>query len=121
MNKINKYFSAVLILCASMLLQSCGSPGEIQDNFFLVTNTNSGHVCVEYLVGKTDPPDAQTEDDAAALYSYFGYKGGDQKIYSGPVPCSRAKEISGYEPDVVVSLQEYFQVIYAAYFDRKYR
>ncbi|MEO6292651.1 MAG: hypothetical protein ABIO88_08520, partial [Burkholderiaceae bacterium] len=69
---IKKMMHIGLIAGAALVLQACGSSAS--DSFFEVTNTNSGHVCVEGLDVTADSSEGQTA--AGKLYAYYGYRGG---------------------------------------------
>jgi hypothetical protein len=92
-----------LIAGAALTLQACGSSAS--DSFFQATNTNSGHVCVEGLNIAADSAEAQVA--GAKLYAYYGYRGGEQKLYSGEVSCSNAKIIGGRDSDLTISVDFY--------------
>lgn len=96
---IKKMMQVGLIAGAVVALQACGSSGS--DNFFEVINTNSGHVCVEGLDIAADSAEGQAV--GAKLYAYYGYRGGEQKLYSGGVSCSNAKIIGGRDADLTIS------------------
>lgn len=92
-----------LLSGAALVLQACG--GGSSDSFFQVTNTNSGHVCVEGLNIAADSTEGQAA--AAKLYAYYGYRGGEQKLYSGEVSCSNAKIIGGRDSDLTIPVDFY--------------
>jgi hypothetical protein len=116
--KMRKLFLASLMVIGILVLQACGGGSDDdEDHFFLVTNTNFGHVCVDGL--DVDADSAAAQNVGAALYYYFGYRGGEQDLNSGNVSCSRAKETGAREPDRIVSLSDYNNVIVPAYNARK--
>ena len=113
---MKKLALAGLISGAALVLQACGGGGS-SDYAFLVTNTNSGHVCVEGLDVKATSAEAQT--NATALYYYYGYRGGETDINSGEVTCSKIHDIGGRDPDVTISLDTFNNVVLPAYRARK--
>ena len=112
---VKKLMGICAITASALALQACGDTDG--DNFFLVTNTNVGHVCVDGL--DVEATSATAQDVATVLYFYYGYKGGERDINSGDVPCSRAKETGAREPDRVVSASDYTNIIVPAYNARK--
>jgi hypothetical protein len=91
-----------LIAGAALALQGCGGGS---DNFFQAVNTNSGHVCVEGLDVAADSAEGQAV--GIKLYAYYGYRGGEKKLYSGGVSCSNAKIIGGRDSDLTISVDFY--------------
>ena len=100
---IKKTMQIALVAGAALVLQACG--GGSSDSFFQVTNTNVSHVCVEGLDVSAESSEGQVA--AAKLYAYYGFRGGEQKLYSGGVSCSNAKIIGGRDSDLTISLDFY--------------
>jgi hypothetical protein len=102
--KHRNFLVFALINIIVIFLNGCGS-GNV-DSFFMVTNTNKGHVCVNRLHIAHDTPEGKIA--AKNLYSYYGYTAGETEIYSGNyVPCSQAKAYGAREPDVIIYADEY--------------
>jgi hypothetical protein len=110
-NTFKKSISLILMGSIAILFSGCGS-GNV-DNFFMVTNTLQGHVCVNRLDIDHDAPEAK--EVANNLYAYYGYEKGETQILSGKyIPCSQAKAYGSRAPDVVIYAEDYRRVIIPA-------
>jgi hypothetical protein len=100
-----------------LVLQACGGGDSVAESFFMVTNTNQGHVCVYDSAVKANTAEAQ--EMGTVLYYYYGYRGGERNLYSGNVGCSQAKSTGARDPDVIVSNDFYTKTIIPAYNAKK--
>jgi hypothetical protein len=114
---VKKLIGICAISASALLLQACGGGDSVAESFFMVTNTNQGHVCVYDSAVKAGSSEAQ--EMGTVLYYYYGYRGGERDLYSGAVGCSSAKSIGARDPDVIVSNEFYLKTIIPAYNARK--
>jgi hypothetical protein len=114
MLKIKKYFNAALILCACLVLQSCSS----YTYWFMVTNTQSGNLCVEgFELDVTDPYALKV---SKILYARYGEKEGEKRMYSGSeggkaTACENIPEYKAPMPNLIISVDFYKEVIEPEY------
>jgi hypothetical protein len=106
-----------LLSGAALVLQACGGGDSSAESFFMVTNTNKGHVCVYNSAVKANTAEAQQM--GTVLYYYYGYRGGERDLYSGEVNCSLAKATGARDPDEVISNDFYLNTIIPYYNARK--
>lgn len=115
MTKFNIFFKFILIFGLSLVLQSCSIP----QYWFMVSNTNSGNVCVEELELAVSDPYAQTV--AKILYARYGSNGGERTMYSNSVSnsssCIYAESIYDGIPkaNLIISVEFYKEVIEPEY------
>ena len=114
---VKKILGICAIAVSALLLQACGGGDSSAESFFMVTNTNKGHVCVYNSAVKANTAEAQQMGNV--LYYYYGYRGGEKIGYSGDVSCGNAKSIGARDPDEVVSNDFYLTTIIPAYNARK--
>ena len=112
-----KIAQIALLSGAALVLQACGGGDSSADSFFMVTNTNKGHVCVYNSAVKATSSEGQQM--ATVLYYYYGYRGGERELYSGDVSCGLAKAAGARDPDEVISNDVYLNTIIPAYNARK--
>jgi hypothetical protein len=114
---VKKLIGICAISVSALALQACGGGDSSADSFFMVTNTNKGHVCVYNSAVKANTSEAQQMGNV--LYFYYGYRGGEKTAYSGDVSCSNAKSIGARDPDEIISNDFYLSTIIPAYNARK--
>jgi hypothetical protein len=115
--RIKKLIGICAISGSALLLQACGGGDSVAESFFMVINTNQGHVCVYDSAVRANTAEAQEMGNV--LYYYYGYRGGESTAYSGDVSCSAAKSIGARDPDVIISNEFYLKTIVPAYNARK--
>jgi major membrane immunogen (membrane-anchored lipoprotein) len=113
---VKKLIGICAMAASAVLLQACGGD-DVAESFFMVTNTNQGHVCIYDSAVKAKTAEAQ--EVATVLYTYYGYRGGEQDLYSGDVGCGLAKSIGARDPDVIISNDFYLKTIVPAFNARK--
>jgi hypothetical protein len=110
-NILNRSKLLISISTLCMLVAGCGSDNI--DDFFMVTNTLQGHVCVNRLDIAHDMPEAKVV--ARNLYAYYGYEKGETQILSGKyIPCSQAKAYGSRSPDIIIYAEDYRNIIVPA-------
>ena len=115
--RIKKIIGIGMFSASALLLQACGGGDSAAESFFMVTNTNQGHVCV--YDSAVNANSAEAQQMGTVLYYYYGYRGGERDLYSGNVGCSKAKSTGARDPDVVISNNFYVTTIIPAYNARK--
>ncbi len=114
---IKKLVVSAAVAASALALQACGGGDAVAESFFMVTNTNQGHVCVYDSAVRANTTEAQ--EMGTVLYYYYGYRGGERDLYSGDTGCSSAKSTGARDPDVIVSNDFYLNTIIPAYNARK--
>lgn len=114
---VKKLIGICAISASALLLQACGGGDSVAESFFMVTNTNQGHVCVYDSAVRANTAEAQ--EMGTVLYYYYGYRGGEKDLYSADTGCSSAKSTGARDPDVIISNEFYLKTIVPAYNARK--
>lgn len=114
---IKKLIGSVAVVTSALVLQACGGGDSVAESFFMVTNTNQGHVCVYDSAVRANTAEAQ--EMGTVLYYYYGYRGGEKDLYSADTGCSSAKSTGARDPDVIISNEFYLKTIIPAYNARK--
>jgi hypothetical protein len=115
--KVKKLIGICALSASALLLQACGGGDSAAESFFMVTNTNQGHVCV--YNSAVNASSAEAQQMGTVLYYYYGYRGGERDLYSGNTSCSSAKSTGARDPDVIISNDVYLNTIIPAYNARK--
>lgn len=105
----HKIARLVGVLTVGLLLQSCSQSTP----YFMVTNTKSGHVCIQDMELSAGDPKAQTV--AKIMYSYYGaIEGQNLGLYSGNTSegCNGITQLDAPVPVPNIIISEDFYITY---------